>query len=104
MRLTFLAARPGYVAWAMTNALRLELAPRGISITALHVGYVDTDMVAHLDVPKSDPATIAALALDGVRDGALEVVADDVSRSVCSGLSGELSVLYPQLTVAGSAR
>jgi NAD(P)-dependent dehydrogenase (short-subunit alcohol dehydrogenase family) len=89
---------------ALTNSLRLELAPRGITTTALHVGYMDTDMVAHLDVAKSDPATIAALALDGVRDGALEVVADDVSRTVRSGLSAELPVLYPQLTPAGSAR
>jgi NAD(P)-dependent dehydrogenase (short-subunit alcohol dehydrogenase family) len=91
--------------WALTNALRLELAPRGITTTALHVGYMDTDMVAHLDVPKSDPAAIAALALDGVRDGALEVVADEISRTVRSGLSAELPVLYPQLTAAaGSAR
>jgi NAD(P)-dependent dehydrogenase (short-subunit alcohol dehydrogenase family) len=89
---------------ALTNSLRLELAPRGITTTALHVGYMDTDMVAHLDVAKSDPATIAALALDGVRDGALEVVADDVSRTVRSGLSAELPVLYPQLMPAGSAR
>lgn len=86
--------------WALTNALRLELAPRGITTTALHVGYMDTDMVAHLDVPKSDPAAIAALALDGVRDGAPEVVADDISRSVRSGLSAELPVLYPQLAAA----
>jgi NAD(P)-dependent dehydrogenase (short-subunit alcohol dehydrogenase family) len=84
-------------AWAMTNALRLELAPRGITTTALHVGYMDTDMVAHLDVPKSDPATIASLALDGVADGALEVVADELSRSVRGGLSADLTVLYPQL-------
>jgi NAD(P)-dependent dehydrogenase (short-subunit alcohol dehydrogenase family) len=84
-------------AWAMTNALRLELAPRGITTTALHVGYLDTDMVAHLDVQKSDPAAIAALALDGVADGAHEVVADDISRTVRSGLSAELPALYPQL-------
>lgn len=92
---------------ALTNSLRLELAPRGITTTALHVGYMDTDMVAHLDVAKSDPAVIAALALDGVADGALEVVADEISRSVRSGLSAELPVLYPQLTAAapaGSAR
>jgi NAD(P)-dependent dehydrogenase (short-subunit alcohol dehydrogenase family) len=83
--------------WAMTNALRLELAPRGITTTALHVGYLDTDMIAHLDVAKNDPAVIAVLALDGVADGAWEVVADDTSRTVRSGLSAALPVLYPQL-------
>jgi NAD(P)-dependent dehydrogenase (short-subunit alcohol dehydrogenase family) len=83
--------------WALTNALRLELAPRGVDVMALHVGYMDTDMAASITAPKSDPAVIAALALDGVQAGVFEVVADDVSRQVRAGLSGELSGLYPQL-------
>ncbi|MFD1535171.1 SDR family NAD(P)-dependent oxidoreductase [Pseudonocardia aurantiaca] len=83
--------------WALTNALRLELGPRGITTTALHVGYMDTDMAAHVDEPKSDPAVIAALALDGVAAGAPEVVADETSRNVRRGLSGDLTALYPQL-------
>jgi NAD(P)-dependent dehydrogenase (short-subunit alcohol dehydrogenase family) len=83
--------------WALTNALRLELAPRGVDVIALHVGYMDTDMTARIDAPKSDPAVIAALALDGVQAGAFEVIADETSRQVRAGLSGELSGLYPQL-------
>jgi len=31
-------------AWAQTNVVRQELAPQGIEVTALHVGYMDTDM------------------------------------------------------------
>jgi NAD(P)-dependent dehydrogenase (short-subunit alcohol dehydrogenase family) len=83
--------------WAMTNALRLELAPLGITSTSLHVGYMDTDMAADVDSPKSDPAVIAALALDGLQAGALEVLGDDLSRQVKAGLSAELGALYPQL-------
>ena len=30
--------------WAMTDALREELAPRGVHVAALHVGFMDTDM------------------------------------------------------------
>ena len=33
-------------AWAMTDAVRTELAPRGIHVAALHVGYMDTDMAS----------------------------------------------------------
>ncbi len=33
-------------AWAMTDAVREDLAPKGIHVAALHVGYMDTDMVA----------------------------------------------------------
>jgi NAD(P)-dependent dehydrogenase (short-subunit alcohol dehydrogenase family) len=89
--------------WAMTNELRLELAPRGITTTGLYVGYMDTDMSAHVDAPKSDPAVIAALALDGVAAGSPEVVADEVSRNVRSGLSADLTVLYPDLAPAAAS-
>lgn len=82
---------------ALTNALRLGLAEQKTLVTALHVGYMDTDMAAHVDGPKSDPRAIADLALDGVAAGAPEVVADDISRTVRGALSGPLSNLYPSV-------
>ncbi|MEW2286175.1 SDR family oxidoreductase [Streptomyces sp. NPDC047841] len=84
--------------WSQTNTLRLELRDRGIGVTGLHVGYVDTDMAAHVDGPKSAPRDVAALALDGVEAGAYEVLADDISRQVKAGLSADLAALYPQLS------
>ncbi|HYO01874.1 MAG TPA: SDR family oxidoreductase [Mycobacterium sp.] len=84
-------------AWSMTNAVRAELVDRGIVVTALHVGLMDTDMAAGLDAPKSDPADVAALALDAVAEGAFEVLADDTSRGVQAGLAQGVSGLYPQL-------
>jgi hypothetical protein len=65
-------------------------------VTALHVGYMDTDMVRRLDVPKSDPALIAKLAIDGLAAGDVEVIADETSRRVLAGLSGGAAALYPQ--------
>ncbi|MFI2205369.1 SDR family oxidoreductase [Streptomyces sp. NPDC020192] len=83
--------------WSQTNSLRLELRSRGIGVTGLHVAYIDTDMTAAVDAPKSTPQAVAALALDGVESGAYEVLADDVTRNVKAGLSGDLAALYPQL-------
>ncbi|WP_405847188.1 SDR family oxidoreductase [Streptomyces sp. NBC_01518] len=83
--------------WSQTNSLRLDLKPRGIDVTGLHVGYVDTDMAAHVDGPKSTPESVAAQALDGIEAGAFEVLADDLTRQVKAGLSAEGSALYPQL-------
>ncbi|MCI3274396.1 SDR family oxidoreductase [Streptomyces cylindrosporus] len=83
--------------WQQTNSLRLELLERGIDVTGLHVGYVDTDLTARIDAPKIDARTVAALALDGIEAGAPEVLADDISRQVKAGLSADLSALYPQL-------
>ncbi|WP_433454928.1 SDR family oxidoreductase [Streptomyces sp. CA-142005] len=84
--------------WSQTNSLRLELRSRGIGVTGLHVGYIDTDMTSDIDAPKSTPGDIAALALDGIENGAYEVLADDRTRDVKAALSGDLAVLYPQLT------
>jgi NAD(P)-dependent dehydrogenase (short-subunit alcohol dehydrogenase family) len=83
--------------WSLTNAMRLELAPQGTRVTALHVGYMDTDMTRQLDVAKSDPAVIAKLAIDGVEAGDAEVIADETSRRVLAGLSAGVVGLYPQV-------
>jgi len=83
--------------WAMTNALRLDLVPRGIGVTGLHVGYIDTDMAAGITDPKSDPADVVRQALDGVESGAYEVLADDLTRDVKRGLAADPAALYPQL-------
>jgi NAD(P)-dependent dehydrogenase (short-subunit alcohol dehydrogenase family) len=83
--------------WSLTNALRLELASQGTRVTALHVGYMDTDMTRHLDVPKSDPAAIAKLAIDGIAAGDAEIIADETSSRVLAGLSAGVAGLYPQV-------
>ncbi|AGL18168.1 SDR family oxidoreductase [Actinoplanes sp. N902-109] len=78
--------------WALTDAFREQLAPRGITVSALHVGYMDTDMAARIPAgQKIDPAQVAAQALDGVAAGAPEILADEVSRQVKRNLSTVLS-------------
>lgn len=83
--------------WSMTNGLRVELAPRKIHVAGLHVGYMDTDLTAGVDAPKSDPAVVATLALDQLAAGAYEILADDISRQVQGGLAGGVAALYPDL-------
>lgn len=77
--------------WAQTDAVRDELSTRDVAVTALHVGYMDTDMVADVDEPKNDPARVAQLAVDGVASGAFEVLADDLSRTVRASLGQDAS-------------
>jgi NAD(P)-dependent dehydrogenase (short-subunit alcohol dehydrogenase family) len=83
--------------WSLTNALRQELAPQGTRVSALHVGYMDTDMTRNVTAPKSDPAVIAKIGLDGVAAGDAEIIADEVSRQVLAGLSSGVAGLYPGL-------
>jgi NAD(P)-dependent dehydrogenase (short-subunit alcohol dehydrogenase family) len=83
--------------WGLTNALRLQLAEQDIRVSGLHVGYMDTDMAAGIDAPKSDPAQIARLALDGLAADRYEILGDDVSRQVQAGLAQGVAALYPSL-------
>lgn len=84
--------------WGMTNALRLELAPRNVRVAGLHVAYMNTDMTANVTAPKSDPKDIARIAIDGLETDRYEIVADDISRRVQQGLAGGVSALYPNLS------
>ncbi|MDG4800673.1 SDR family oxidoreductase [Micromonospora sp. WMMD980] len=83
--------------WSMTNALRVQLAGRGVRVAGLHVGYMDTEMAAGVTGPKADPAEVARLAVDGVEADRYEILADDTSRRVRAGLSGGVAALYPTL-------
>ncbi len=82
--------------WSLTNALRLALAEQGTRVSSLHVGYMDTDMVAGVDAPKHAPADIAAIALDGIEADQDEIVADELSRQVQANLAGGVAALYPR--------
>jgi NAD(P)-dependent dehydrogenase (short-subunit alcohol dehydrogenase family) len=80
-------------AWTVTNASRGELRAQGTQVVGVHVGYLDTDMAAHVDGPKTDPADLARQVLDAVEAGADEVLGDDLSRGVKAGLSGSVAQL-----------
>ncbi|MFD5036328.1 SDR family oxidoreductase [Streptomyces sp. NPDC058377] len=75
-------------AWALSDATREELAPRGITVSALHVGYMDTDMAAGVPADqKIAAADVAAQALRGIETGLPEILADETSRYVKQSLS-----------------
>ncbi|MEV4203036.1 SDR family oxidoreductase [Micromonospora globbae] len=83
--------------WALTNALRTQLAERNVRVAGLHVGYMDTDMTAHVTAPKLDPVDVARIAVDGIEADSYEILADDLSRQVRAGLAGGVAALYPDL-------
>jgi len=79
-------------AWALTNGLRQELRAQNTQVVALHVGYMDTDMVRSVASPKSRPSDVARLALDAVETGQDEVLADAISQQVKAGLAADPGV------------
>lgn len=82
-------------AWSFTNAARVELAPSGVEVVGVHVGFVDTDLTAGLVVDKVAPHLVAVSALDAVQNSAPEAVVDDFSRAMKSHLHDDQNLIYP---------
>jgi NAD(P)-dependent dehydrogenase (short-subunit alcohol dehydrogenase family) len=83
-------------AWSLTNALRHELASQKTQVLGLHMAYVDTDLTRGFDVPKSSAAEIVRRALDGLELGVDEVLADELTRQVKSGMTAARPSYLPQ--------
>jgi len=79
-------------AWSFSNGLRNELRGQGTQVLALHVGYMDTDMVRGVAAPKSKPEDVVKQVLEGLEAGKSEVLADEVSRRIKQNLSAEPGV------------
>ncbi|TVT30116.1 SDR family oxidoreductase [Amycolatopsis rhizosphaerae] len=80
-------------AWSLTNSLRLELAGQNTRVVGVHAGFIDTEMVSAVKLPKATPAEVAARILDGLEAEATEVLADDVTATVKAALSGPVEHL-----------
>ncbi|MFD4197793.1 SDR family oxidoreductase [Amycolatopsis thermoflava] len=78
-------------AWSFTNSARWELRGQGTLVVGVHVGYMDTDMAAHVEGPKVAPEDLARQVLDAVENGQEEVLGDELSRGVKAGLAGPLA-------------
>ena len=84
-------------AWSLTNALRHELAAQNTHVLALHMAFVDTDLVRAIEGPKTSPQDIVKRALDGLESGLDEVLADERTKLVKQGLTAPTPSYLPQL-------
>jgi NAD(P)-dependent dehydrogenase (short-subunit alcohol dehydrogenase family) len=84
-------------AWAFTNAARIELGRQHTQVVGVHVGFVDTDLTAGLDVDKIAPQAVATSALDALEGGHSEAIVDDFSRNIKAGLHDDLNLIYPTI-------
>jgi len=84
--------------WSATNTQRIKLAPEGVHVAGLHLGYADTPMTAGVTADKLDPADVVRTAYDGIESGSYEILADDLSGQVKAGLAAPIEALYPQLS------
>jgi len=72
-------------AFNMTQSLRALLAAEGVSVHAVVLGPIDTEMSRGLDIPKASPESAAAGIFDGLEKGEDEIFPDPASASVAEG-------------------
>ncbi|BBZ31683.1 SDR family oxidoreductase [Mycolicibacterium confluentis] len=79
--------------WSVTNSLRTELAEQRTQVLGVHAGFIDTDMVSAIPLPKTAPADVAQRILDALEAGANEVLTDDATAQAKAALSGPVENL-----------
>lgn len=79
--------------WSLTNSLRVELRAQQTQVLGVHVGFIDTEMVADVPMAKTSPQTVAKTVVDALEAGAHEVLVDDVTVAVKAKLSGPVEDL-----------
>lgn len=87
--------------WSATDSMRFDLAPQGVQVVGVYMGYVDTDMVANVEAPKSAPEDVVRQVLDGVEAGELEVLADQLTRDLRARLHLPVATRYAAFGFAG---
>lgn len=71
-----------HAALVMSDASRIELRRQKTQVVGVYAGYIDTDMTAGIDQPKTPPRQIADRALDGVENRLDHVLADTRAEEV----------------------
>jgi NAD(P)-dependent dehydrogenase (short-subunit alcohol dehydrogenase family) len=72
-------------AFNMTQSLRTLLAAEGVSVHAVVLGPIDTEMSRGLEIPKASPESAAAGIFDGLANGEDEIFPDPASASIAEG-------------------
>jgi NAD(P)-dependent dehydrogenase (short-subunit alcohol dehydrogenase family) len=87
-------------AFNMTQSWRALLAGQGVTVHAVVLGPVDTDMNRAFEIPKASPESAALRIFDGLENGEEDIFPDPASQSVAEGWrTGAAKALERQFAV-----
>lgn len=72
-------------AFNMTQSLRALLAGQGVTVHAVVLGPIDTDMNRGFEIPKASPASAAQDIFDGLEKNEEDIFPDPASRAIAEG-------------------
>ena len=71
-------------AFSATQSLRALLAGQGVTVHAVVLGPIDTDMNRGFEIPKASPESAAQGIFDGLEKGEEEIFPDPASQSIAA--------------------
>jgi hypothetical protein len=69
-------------------------------VVGVYAGFIDTDMAARVDAPKTSPRQVAERALEGLRTGQNHVVADDPAQDTRAVLLADPAAVEAEMQKA----
>lgn len=72
-------------AFSLTQSLRASLADEDVTVHAVFLGPIDTDMNRGFDIPKASAETAAQGIFDGLEKGEQDIFPDPASQSLAEG-------------------
>lgn len=93
--------------FSATQSVRIELAKKDVSVYAVNPGAIDTDMNKGSDWDMPDPDSTAIQILQGVADGKLDSIPDEMGQGMYNAWRedpAKLSKLFADLYYAENAK
>jgi NAD(P)-dependent dehydrogenase (short-subunit alcohol dehydrogenase family) len=88
---------------SVTQAARAELTPKGILVTGVYPGPIDTDMADAIDQPKEPPSAVAEATLTALANGEEEVFPDAMSKNLARDYKADWKALERNIAGAPAA-
>ena len=93
-----------HAAEALTDAARIQLKAHKTHVVAVYAGFIDTDMAAGFNLPKTSPQQVAERTLDGVREGTDRVCADDRAEDVWKTMRSDPTIIDARMQASWDNR
>lgn len=71
-----------HAALAVSDSVRIQLKAQGTQVVGVYAGFIDTDMAAAINEPKTSPRQVAERTLEGIESGKDHVLADQRAEEI----------------------
>jgi short-subunit dehydrogenase len=83
-------------AMSLTQTMRWDFEPFGVSVVGIYAGLIDTEMVENIESAKVSPDAVVTRALDGIEAGEVDIATDERSAATCAQFQSGLEEVLRQ--------